>query len=305
MKRKTLANVSASVRARLLKVSKERREDFTLTLMNYAAERFLYRLSRSTHREQFVLKGAMLFAVRIGEQYRPTRDLDLLGMGEATEAAIDTAVREIAATKVDDDGLVFDVGTLEVRSIREDNRYGGLRAIVQVRLAEARIHVQIDVGFGDAITPAATDLEFPTLLDDMPSPIVLAYPTETIVAEKAEAMVDLGISNSRMKDFTDIAMAARRVTFDGDVLVAALRATFRRRSTPLPDAEMVGLSDRFVQDGSTQANWKAFATRNRPRAFESLAQVVSELRRFLYDPFEHARSGEPFTAKWNPGGPWT
>ena len=305
MKRKTPVNVSASVRARLLKVSKERREDFPLTLMNYAAERFLYRLSRSTYREQFVLKGAVLFAVRIGEQYRPTRDLDLLGMGEATEAAIDTAVREIAATKVDDDGLVFDVGTLEVHPIREDNRYGGLRAVVHVRLAEARIHVQIDIGFGDAITPAATDLEFPTLLGDMPSPNVLAYPTETIIAEKTEAMVDLGISNSRMKDFTDIAMAARRVTFDGDVLVAALRATFRRRSTPLPDAEVVGLSDRFVRDASAQVNWKAFATRNRPRDFESLAQVVSELRRFLHDPLEHARSGEPFIAKWNPGGPWT
>jgi predicted nucleotidyltransferase component of viral defense system len=304
MMRKTPVNVSASVRARLLNVSKERREDFTLTLMNYAAERFLYRLSRSTHREQFVLKGAMLFAVRIGEQYRPTRDLDLLAMGEATEAAIDTAVREIAATKVDDDGLVFDVGTLEVHTIREDNRYGGLRAVVQARLAEARIHLQIDVGFGDAITPPATDLEFPTLLGDMPAPNVLAYPTETIVAEKAEAIVDLGISNSRMKDFTDIAMAARRVTFEGDVLVAALRATFRRRSTPLPDAEVVGLSDRFVQDASAQASWKAFSTRNRPRDFESLVQVVSELRRFLHDPLEHARSGKPFTAKWNPSGPW-
>jgi predicted nucleotidyltransferase component of viral defense system len=267
MKRKTPVNVPASVRARLLKVSKERREDFTLTLMNYAAERFLYRLSRSSYREQFVLKGAMLFAVRIGEPYRPTKDLDLLGMGDATEGAIDTAVREIATTKVVDDGLAFDVGTLEVHPIREDNRYGGLRAVVQVRLAEARIHVQIDVGFGDAITPPATDLEFPTLLNDMPAPNVLAYPTETIVAEKAEAMVDLGISNSRMKDFTDVAMAARRVTFDGDVLVAALRATFRRRSTPLPDAEIVGLSDRFVQDASAQANWKAFATRNRPRDF--------------------------------------
>ena len=178
MKRKTPVNVPASVRARLLKVSKERREDFTLTLMNYAAERFLYRLSRSTYRGQFVLKGAMLFAIRIGEPYRPTKDLDLLGMGEATEAAIDTAVREFAATKVDDDGKVFDVGTLEVRSIREDNRYGGLRAVVQVRLADARIHVQIDVGFGDAITPAATDLKFPTLLGGMPSPIVLAYPGE-------------------------------------------------------------------------------------------------------------------------------
>ena len=124
-----------------------------------------------------------------------------------------------------------------------------------------------------------------------------AVPARCIVSQRRRA--------SRLKDFTDIAMAARRVTFDGDVLVAALRATFRRRSTPLPDAEIVGLSDRFVQDASAQANWKAFATRNRPRDFESLAQVVTELRRFLHDPREHARSGEPFTAKWNPGGPWT
>jgi predicted nucleotidyltransferase component of viral defense system len=139
-----------------VKVSKEHREDFTLTLMDYAAERFLYRLSQSRLREQFVLKGAMLFAVRIGERYRPTRDLDLLGLGEATEAAIHAAVREIARTKVDDDGLVFDVHTLEVHAIREDNRYGGIRAMMRAHLGEARIHVQIDVGFGDAITPAAT-----------------------------------------------------------------------------------------------------------------------------------------------------
>jgi predicted nucleotidyltransferase component of viral defense system len=138
MTRKTPVNVAASVRARLLTVSKERREDYTLTLMNYAAERFLYRLSRSTLRDQFILKGAMLLAVRIGEQYRPTRDLDLLGMGEATEAGVNRTIREVAATTVDDDGLVFDVDTLEVHAIREDNRYGGLRAAMQARLGQAR-----------------------------------------------------------------------------------------------------------------------------------------------------------------------
>jgi predicted nucleotidyltransferase component of viral defense system len=301
---KTPVNVAASVRARLLTVSKERREDYTLTLMNYAAERFLYRLSRSALREQFVLKGAMLFAVRIGEQYRPTRDLDLLGMGEATEAGVNRAIREIAATTVDDDGLVFDVDTLEVHAIREDNRYGGLRAVMQARLGEARIHIQIDVGFGDAITPPATDLEFPTLLTDMPSPNVLAYPTETIVAEKVEAMVDLGISNSRMKDFTDVAMAARRLKFSGDPLVAALRATFRRRGTALPE-QIVGLSERFVKDANALANWKAFATRNEPAHFQSLAQVVAELRLFLQEPLDHARTGQSFRATWSPGGPWT
>lgn len=304
MTRRTPVNVAASVRARLLKLAKERREDFTLTLMNYSAERFLYRLSRSRHHDQFVLKGAVLFAVRIGEQYRPTRDLDLLGFGEATESAITTAVREIVETSVDDDGLVFDLSTLEVYPIREDSRYGGLRAMLQARLGEARIHVQIDVGFGDAITPAAMNLKFPTLLGDMDSPNILAYPTETIVAEKAEAMVDLGISNSRIKDFTDVAMAARRVPFTGEALVAALRATFRRRGTPLPEGEVVALSERFVQDTSAQANWKAFATRNRLREFESLGQVVSELRRFLHEPFVRALTTEPFASHWKPGGPW-
>lgn len=187
MTRKPLVNVSASVRARLLKVAKVRREDFTLTLMNYAAERFLYRLSQSTQRNQFVLKGAMLFAVQIGEPYRPTRDLDLLGLGEATEAAINAAIREIVATPVEDDGLVFEAGTLTVYPIREDNRYGGLCAVLQARLAEARIHVQIDVGFGDAISPGALHLEFPTLLPDMASPRVLAYPTETIISREGRS----------------------------------------------------------------------------------------------------------------------
>ena len=304
MTRKTPVNVAASVRTRLLTVSKERREDFTLTLMNYAAERFLYRLAQSKHRDRFVLKGARLFAVRVGEQYRPTRDLDLLGLVEASERAVIAAIRDIARTKVEDDGVVFEVDDLEVHAIREDNAYGGIRAVMQARLAEARIHVQIDFGFGDAITPAATTLEFPTLLPDMPAPNVLAYPTETIIAEKVEAMVQLGLSNSRMKDFTDVAVAARRCAFDGGTLVAAIRATFRRRATQLPDGEMVALSDRFVQDERAQANWKAYIRRERLRDFDSLAQVVAELRAFLVQPLEHARSDQVFTARWTAGGPW-
>lgn len=303
MTRKTPVNVAASVRARLLKVSKERREDFTLTLVNYASERFLYRLSKSRHRDQFILKGAMLFAARIGEPYRPTRDLDLLGMGEATEAAIDAAVRDIIATDVADDGLVFDVDTLRVHVIRDDNRYGGMRASLQAYLAGARIPVQIDVGFGDAVTPAATDFDFPTLLARMPAPNVLAYPMETVVAEKVEAMVDLGIANSRMKDFSDVAVAAKRISFDGATLVSALRATFQRRGTAFPDGEIVAMTDSFVQDATAQANWKAFANRNQVQ-FESLGQLVSELREFLRALLLRARSGDDFPARWNPGGPW-
>ena len=301
MRHKTPVNVAASVRARLLKLSKERQEDFTLTLVNYAAERFLYRLSKSTHRAQFILKGAMLFAARIGEPYRPTRDLDLLGMGQASEAAVAAAVRDIIATGVPDDGLVFDADTLQVHPIRDDDRYGGMRATLQAYLAGAVIPVQIDVGFGDAVTPRAGDFDFPTLLNGMPAPSVLAYPMETVVAEKVEAMVDLGISNSRRKDLTDVAVAARRTAFDGATLVTAFRATFYRRGTAFPDGEIMALTDRFI--AAAQANWKAFSRRNKV-PFESLEQLVTQLRAFLLEPLQRARSGNDFSARWNPGGPW-
>jgi predicted nucleotidyltransferase component of viral defense system len=304
MTRKPTANIGASVRARLLNVTKERREDHTQTLVNYAAERFLYRLSKSRHRDQFVLKGAMLFAVRLGERYRPTRDLDLLGKGDPSEAVIHATIREIATTNVEDDGVVFDVDKLDVHAIREENKYGGMRAIMQAILDGARIHVQIDIGFGDALTPPATELNFPTLLRGMPSPNVLAYAIETIVAEKTHAMIEHGISNSRMRDFTDIAMAARRLVFHGDTLAAAMRDTFRRRGTPIPETEIVPLSDGFVQNRMAQATWKAFANRNPSMTFESLVQVVSELRPFLTPPLEHAQKQQPFGAMWEPGGPW-
>jgi predicted nucleotidyltransferase component of viral defense system len=285
-------------------VSKNRREDFTLTLVNYVAERFLYRLSHYKHRARFVLKGAMLFAVRVGGQYRPTRDLDLLGTGDATAGAVDAAVRDIVGTVVADDGLIFALDTLRVQPIREDNRHGGMRATLEAHLAGARIPMQIDVGFGDAVTPEATYLDYPTLLDGMPAPNVLAYQIETVIAEKVEAMVDHGISNSRMKDFTDIAVAARRMAFDGSILIAAVRATFRRRVGGIPEGELVALTDAFLQEATAQANWKAFARRSHV-PFESLEQVVSELRAFLRAPLEGARSEVEFTKRWPPGGPWT
>lgn len=302
MKRRPVVNVSASVRAKLLKLSKQRQEDFMLTLLNYTSERFLYRLARSKHRDRFIVKGAILLAVRIGEAYRPTRDLDFLGIGDPSEQSIDNAIRDIVSTDVQDDGLVFDVSTLEVRPIREDNRYGGLRANMQVHLAAARIPLQIDIGFGDVITPGTTELDFPTLLDGMPSPHVRAYTLETVVAEKVEAMVSLGMLNSRMKDFFDVALLARRTSFDGGTLVRALQATFTRRATRFPDGEMASLTGKFAEEAS--ANWRAFAKRTRQHEFENLEQVISELRGFLLAPVSNAKAATPFALQWAPGGPW-
>ena len=164
MSKRTPTNVAASIRQRLLNLSKEKGEDFTLTLVRYAAERFLYRLSRSAHAEHFILKGALLLAIRVDRPYRPTRDIDFLDYGEASKDALSKAMADITNAAVEDDELLFDLATLEVEEIRENQDYGGLRVSINAMLDRARIPLQIDVGYGDAVVPATIELEYPTLL---------------------------------------------------------------------------------------------------------------------------------------------
>jgi predicted nucleotidyltransferase component of viral defense system len=226
-------NVAASVRARLQRVAQERREDVQLVLTRYANERLLHRLSVSPHASQFVLKGAALFTLWTGRAHRATRDLDLLGFGESTVERVRSVFDEILRLDVPEDGATFDVESLSVAAIRGGQEYGGVRALFDARVGSARIRMQIDVGFGDAITPAAEIVSFPALLD-FPAPKLRAYPRETVVAEKVEAMVKLGMTNSRMKDFFDVVVLSRMFDFDGALLTRAIRATFVRRGTSLP-----------------------------------------------------------------------
>ncbi|HWN68673.1 MAG TPA: nucleotidyl transferase AbiEii/AbiGii toxin family protein [Haliangium sp.] len=226
-------DIGASVRARLLRIARERREDFQLLLTRYANERLLYRLSMSPHGSRFVLKGAALFTLWTGRPHRSTRDLDLLGFGEPTEQHVRSVFEQIIGLDVGDDGVVFDPSSLDVGLIREEQEYGGFRVTLRARVTSAQVRLQVDVGFGDAITPAAAMVDFPPLLD-FPPPRLRAYPRETVVAEKLEAMVQLGLANSRMKDFFDIVVLSRMFEFDGVVLVDAIRATFQRRTTPSP-----------------------------------------------------------------------
>jgi len=219
--KRTPTNVAASARKRLLNLSKEKGEDFTLTLVRYAAERFLYRLSRSWHAKHFVLKGALLLATRVNRPYRPTRDIDFLAYGDASKDGLARAIADIAQTEVEDDGLVYDLDSLEVEEIRENQDYGGLRVSMNVMLERARIPLQIDVGYGDAVVPATIELDYPTLLGGS-TPRVRAYPIETVVAEKIEAIVKLGMANSRMKDYYDLWLIAGTFTFKGSVLTRAL-----------------------------------------------------------------------------------
>jgi hypothetical protein len=304
MTRKNPKDTAASVRQRLLNLSRRSGEDFQRLLTRYAMERLLDRLSRSEHAPQFVLKGALLFALWTGEFHRPTRDIDLLGFGDSSAEGLAEVFRSLCAAEAADDGLVFSAATVSVEPIREDQEYGGQRVKLETRLGRARIDLQVDVGFGDAITPQAESVEYPTLLG-MESPRLRAYPRETVVAEKLEALVKLGMANSRMKDFFDLAVLGRSFAFSGPVLRDAIVATFRRRGTALPTELPVALSDSFAKDGAKRTQWKAFVNRNGLEGrLGDLGQVVGELAEFLGPPLIVAAKGEGYEWRWDPAGPW-
>ncbi len=260
MKPGSRRNVAASVRQRLLDISRQRGEDFQFILSRYSAERLLYRLGVSSHHDRFVLKGALLFVLWNGQLHRPTRDIDLLGFGECDIAGLVAAFREVCATAVEDDGLIFLAATVSGENIREDQEYGGVRLRLMATLERARIPMQVDIGFGDAITPDPQWCYYPTLLDASP-PHLRAYPRETVVAEKLEAIVSLGMANSRMKDFYDMIVLARDFEFNGSQLAEAVRKTFHRRQTVLPVEPPLGLSDEFASDMSKRTQWSAFIRR--------------------------------------------
>lgn len=297
-------NVAASVRQRLLNLSRDKGEDFNFVLTQYALERFLYRLASSEYADRFVLKGAMLFAAWSDRSHRPTRDLDLLGYGDASEQQLITSFQQICQAEVEPDGLEFDAKSIRVTEIREDQDYDSRRMQLVAKLEKAQIHLQIDIGFGDAVTPEAEEIDYPTLLD-FPAPRIWAYPRETVVAEKLQAMIALGMPNTRMKDFYDVWMIAMHFSFDGTTLVRAITATFDRRKTKIPNEVPTALGDEFATDRDKVTQWKAFLQRSRLEgAAVDLSQVVDELRAFLIPPLFTAANSETFNQSWTDGGPW-
>lgn len=297
-------DVGASIRARLLQVAKKQGEDFQRVLTCYANERLLYRLAQSSHATSFVLKGAALFVLWTDKPHRATRDIDLLGFGDPSSDRIRAVMTDLISLEVDDDdGLTFDQSTLEVEPIREDQEYGGIRAVVIAVLAGARARLQLDVGFGDAVTPGVLEVVFPTLLD-LPAPRLRAYSRETVVAEKLEAIVQLGLANSRMKDFYDLIILSRLFEFQGTTLARAILATFSRRKTSLPAELPVGLTATFAADPSKLAQWKAFLRKSGAPEPDELAAVVDEIVGFVWQPLEAASRDRAFELRWPAGGPW-
>jgi predicted nucleotidyltransferase component of viral defense system len=301
---KTPKDIGASVRARLLRLARERGEDFQLVLTRYANERFLYRLATSDHASKFVLKGAALFTLWTGEPHRATRDVDFLGFGDPSVEQIRSIFSEVMTAEVVNDGVSFDFAKTSVSPIREEQAYGGVRVAAVAHISSAVIRLQIDIGFGDAITPEVEVAAFPALLD-FPAPTLRCYPRETVVAEKLEAMVVLGQANSRMKDFYDLAILSQIFTFEGDVLVRAIAATFARRQTPMRPGLPIALTSQFTDDQTKRTQWAAFLRKSAAPNKTSLRDAAATITRFVEQPIAAATSGAAFRMSWKPGGPWT
>jgi len=298
-------NMAASVATRLLNRARARNEDYHFLLTRYAVERLLWRLAQSQYADAFILKGAMVFLVWTGEVHRPTKDLDLLAQSTQTAERLRTVFAEICNIGVEDDGLVFIAQSIEAGPIRDDQAYGGVRLTIRAHLGKMRIPVQIDVGFGDAVTPDPVKSVFPVVLEHSSAPTLRVYPREVSIAEKLDAMVSLGMVNSRMKDYYDIHVLLGSFAFEGKVLSSALRATFTRRGTELSAEMPLGLSDEFAFDPAKIIQWKAFRNKGTFKSLPpDLPEVISMLRSFLLPPLRAAAAGKSFEASWHPGGPW-
>lgn len=273
-------NMGASVRQRLLNYAKANSRPFAEVLQYYAMERFLYRLSVSPHVEAFTLKGALLLTAWQAPISRPTMDIDLLGR---TDNAVDTIIalmREISQLAVVDDGIVFDPASFTGEAIREDADYAGVRTAFIGRVDSALVHMQIDIGFGDVMTPGPETLTYPTILD-FPAPALSGYSRETVVAEKLQALVQLRTLNTRMKDYFDLWLLTRQPELNKEVLRTAIKRTFANRGTEI-EAAPIGLSPAFGDDPTKQIQWSAFLKRSKlTEAPGRLAEVVEELHRFF------------------------
>jgi predicted nucleotidyltransferase component of viral defense system len=277
-------------------------DEFQLMLTRFGVERLLYRLMQTPHGEGFVLKGAVLFTLWQGAPHRPTRDVDLLGRGDNAPASLASIFRDACAVAVESDGLVFDPESVVAVANREDLRYPGVRITLMARLGTARIPLQVDVGFGDAITPDPGVETLPTLLP-FPAARMAVYPVETVVAEKLEAMVSRGMTNTRLKDYYDVWTLARTRGYAGDSLAAALRATFARRQTELPQETPLALSAAFAT--LRRSEWRTYLLRNRlkdaPAEFEVVLDTIVQ---FLGPAIIAARDASPWAKQWFPETGW-
>jgi hypothetical protein len=299
-----IKNLEASVRGRLQNKAKETNRPFSEVLQYYGMERFLYRFSQSEYSGIFVLKGALMFTVWDVKERRTTVDIDFLANYDNKIDEIEQVVKDICKVKVASDGLIFDLGSVKGRKIKEDADYEGVRVKFVGSLERSKIPMQIDFGFGDVIHPSARKIKFPVILD-LPGPELYGYTPESVVAEKFEAMIKLGIVNSRMKDFYDIWIMTRQFNFEGKALIQAIRKTFKKRKTDLPISAPLFLPQMYDKGSQNNLRWKAFLKaeqiRNTP---PELSDVAKAIEIFLIKPIEAIHEDKDFSGEWKVPGPW-
>ncbi len=300
------ANVAASTRDRLRNKARPDGTDFQQILVRYTCERFLYRLGKSKERERCILKGATLLGLWMEDPYRTTRDIDLLATGENDEDTVRRSMTTICNALYPEDGLIFDLETLRVSPIRDEQKHGGQRAKLFAILGKTRIPVQVDFGFGDVVTPGPKEAQLPTLLKGVPAPVLRVYPQVTTIAEKFEAMVQLGTRNSRRKDFHDIWALSENFAFDGAELQQAVDRCFKRRGTDLPDETPAALTIAFYADAARQERWQAYGNQgglfNAPP--DDFQEIGSRVQSFLGPVYDSILTDEIFGLYWPAAGPW-
>ena len=298
--------MAGSIRARLLNVSRGGGTEFELYLVRYACERFLYRLGESPVRDRCILKSATLLALWMNEPYRATRDIDLLAFGESDDETVRTIIAAACSVPCEEDGIIFEFETLRISPIRDNQKYQGQRAKLRARLGTAQISVQVDFGFGNAVTSVVDEESLPTLIDGVPPPLLRTYPRVATIAEKFETMVQLGIGNSHMKDFYDVWALSETFAFDGIELREAVEGCFARRGTVLSQAVPVALTSAFYSNADLQDRWQAYGQDGQllsspPSAFEDIG---SRIQAFLGPVRETIMAEESFARHWPPGGSW-
>lgn len=292
-KKKEIKNIAASVKEGLRNISNKSGREFQSVVSQYVQERFLYRLSTSIYSNNLILKGALLFIAHDISRNRPTRDIDFLGSKIPNDINdLVNVVKEILMIKTDD-GLRFDSDNIKAENITDDGDYKGVRIRFYAYLENSRERVQLDIGFGDAITAGPVEIEFPTLLD-FPAPKLKVYPIETAIAEKFEAIVSLQLLTSRMKDFYDILFFAENSKLKKETLIKAIKTTFNNRSTNLELIKTV-FEDQFKGNDRFQNLWEAFLDRNKLESNKTFYEVVSKIQSFIQPIFDSKTKNN-----WNP-----
>jgi len=302
--KKVVKNIQASIRDRLKNKTKETNRPFSEILQYYGMERFLYRFSRSKYADKFILKGALMFTVWQVPERRTTLDIDFSARFDNQITSIEKVIRDVCKVPVIVDGLMFDPKTVKGRKIKEDADYEGVRVKFRGFLERSRIAMQIDVGFGDVIYPKPKIIDYPVILN-LPKPHLKGYTVESVASEKFEAMVKLGLLNSRMKDFYDIWLMICRFNFDGSRLIEALKRTFRHRKTFLPVQKPLFAEEIYDEKSDRQTLWKAFLKKGDIKhAPEKLRATAKAIEEFLIKPLDAIKEEQKFGKKWEAPGPW-